>query len=171
MQVCRTTAWLRYYERLDMCRNAVAFLCFAFVIVIGLGEVVSRRLPGFFDMGATEEIMRYLNIWVILLGIGIAEKRRMHFRVGLLVDNARWPWLRIGTRLASKVCTLMFLSVVVAIGVIKTVENVPQTIMSFPISIAFVYAAIPLGLLLTIIDMTVGQENRRTTPDKDGASA
>ena len=85
----------RIYRIVDLSRKAAVVILFTFIIVsMGL-QIVLRRLEW------TDEILRYLNIWVVFLGAGLAVPKSRHLHVAFWRQN-RWP----GTQRVIRTVTL-----------------------------------------------------------------
>jgi len=122
---------------------------------------IAGRLAGLFiedfspPWGAlewTDEILRYVNIWVVFLGAGLAAKHGEHLHVSLFAEKlfgtARQEFIR-KTRLAT---VIIFLLVIAAAGIIKTARVAGSQAQMVPISIGWFYLAIPVGCLLMAMD-------------------
>jgi C4-dicarboxylate transporter DctQ subunit len=135
---------------LDIFRNTTIVVLFSFVIISGFAEVISRYVL-LKSLGWTEEILRYLNVWIILLGASIAVKRNAHLSVNFFLRFFRPEQSRRITQ-GVNIAILIFLAIFIFLGTKKTIRNIDQQILAFPISIAWFYLAIPVGSLLMFID-------------------
>ncbi len=104
----------------------------------------------------TEEIARYLMIWVGLLGAGYAAGKKMHVAVDLLPRKLTGRSAR-SLAVAIHTCTLLFaLAVLVGGGtrLVWTMLYLGQTSAGLQIPLGYVYLAVPLsGLLITFYTM------------------
>lgn len=146
----RTKIGNTIYRCLDIFRSTVIVVLFSFIVISGFAEVVSRYVFSK-SLGWTEEILRYLNVWIILLGASIAAKKNSHLSVTYFCQF--FP-LRYQKRISQAVylIVLIFLAIFILYGARKTVKNIDQKILAFPISIAWFYLAIPICSLLMLID-------------------
>jgi len=138
------------YRWMDSLRKTTTVILFSFVIISGFTEVICRY--GFSkSLGWTEEILRYLNIWIILLGASIAAKRNEHLSVNYFY---RFLPPRYHKRILQGVylTVSIFLAIFIFYGAQKTFRNISQQILALPISIAWFYLAIPIGSLLMLIE-------------------
>jgi C4-dicarboxylate transporter DctQ subunit len=134
------------YKVIDLTRKAAIVVLFAFIIVsMGL-QIFLRRLEW------TDEILRYINIWVIFLGAGVAVQKSEHLHVGFLADKiggARGQRVFRALRLGVIIAGLL---IVAAAGAVKTVGQAGVQTQMAPMSIAWFYLAIPVGCVLMAID-------------------
>ncbi|PQJ35394.1 C4-dicarboxylate ABC transporter permease [Salinibacter sp. 10B] len=100
--------------------------------------------------GFTEELARYLLIWVGILGSGYAAGKRSHLALELLpekLEGRRHHRLQI----VIEVCIFTFAVVVMGAGGVRLVYLLllsGQTSSSLNILVGYVYAAVPLSGLV-----------------------
>ena len=121
----------------------------AVICVLGLWQVVSRFVLSQ-PSAWTEEIMRRLLIWCVMLGVVVAFRRGALVSVDLMLRSARGAWLTALRTLVTGV-TLMFLGVLVWFGTDLAWRVRFQTFASVDISMAWAYAALPVGALLAVL--------------------
>ena len=100
----------------------------------------------------SEELARYLFVWVIFIGASVAVRRNQHISmtaiIGLLPDRARTALTIMG--LLAFIGFMLLLAWVS----IPLIENARFTVSSeLEIPIAWVYAAAPLGALLCVLHL------------------
>ena len=66
------------YRIMDTLRNILIVVFFSTIIVVCFADVAFRYAPWIKSLGWAEEILRYLNVWIILLGASVATKRKAH---------------------------------------------------------------------------------------------
>jgi len=86
---------------------------FAFMVLTTFAQVVSRYCLHR-SISFTEELVRYLLIWVTMLGIAAAAKRRSH--IGLRVLTLWRPCLARWTLLLGSLCACAFFAVLMIYG-------------------------------------------------------
>ena len=125
--------------------------CALLAVISGLGlwQVVSRFLlsqPSTW----TEEVMRRLLIWCVMLGIVVAFRRGALVSVDLMLRTARGRW-RNAVRTIITTVTLAFLLLLLVFGVDLAVRVRFQTFASLDLSMAWAYAALPVGAALAVV--------------------
>jgi C4-dicarboxylate transporter DctQ subunit len=131
-----------------------AMLLLGMLVLSTLLQVLSRyvlRHP--FDW--TEEVARYVFIWVAMIGAGMAAKDRAHFFVDLLLERLSpelGRYVTLGVGIVSTAFLLVVSWAAVELAVSNQVQDSP--VLTVPMSIP--YLAIPVGLILmalfTLID-------------------
>jgi len=140
------------YRLIDILRSTMIVVFFSIIIVACFADVVLRYAPWLRSLGWTEEILRYLNVWIIFLGASIAAKRSSHLAINYFLRLFR-PRYRLWITKAVYITILIFLALFIVFGTQKTIQNIHQQVQAFPITIAWFYLAIPVGSLYIFIDI------------------
>ena len=121
----------------------------AIICVLGLWQVLSRFV---FSQPSTwtEEAMRRLLIWCVMLGVVAAFRRGALVSVDLMLRSSRGLWQR-AVRGIITVASLAFLGVLLRFGVELAWRVRFQTFASMELSMAWAYAALPVGAALAIV--------------------
>lgn len=139
------------YLIFDSLRNVLIMVFFSIIIVTCFADVVLRYAPWLQSLGWTEEILRYLNVWIILLGASVAAKRKGHLAMQYFLRVFRSKHQAIIGQFVH-VTILIFLVIMIIFSTQKTVQNIQQQVQAFPITIAWFYMAIPVGSFYMFID-------------------
>lgn len=141
----------RVAAAVDRTLAAVLIVLMAIAVLNVLWQVFTRFILG--DPSSfTEELARYLLIWIGLLGAAFATGRRLHPAIGLLTaalsDRGRhWQWLLI------QGAVLVFAAAVMVFGggsLVSLTLSLGQTSAALRIPLGYVYLALPIGGLLII---------------------
>lgn len=128
-------------------RLAIAFLVLA--AGLALYQVVTR-----FAFGApstwSEVITRSAMIWSVFLGVAVAFKYGAMISVDV-IQNALPPRLGLSLFLVANVGSLIFFSVLLWQGWLMTLRVIPQSLAALEVSIAWVYAALPVGSAFILV--------------------
>jgi TRAP-type C4-dicarboxylate transport system permease small subunit len=131
--------------------KAMVALCLVLMVVLVLGNVVLRYA---FNSGLTlsEELSRWLFVYLVFLGAVVALRERAHLGVDSLV-NALSPRGRRGCLVASLLLMLWANWLLVKGSWAQTLINLETTAPASGLPVAIVYAAglfygVPAGLLL-----------------------
>ncbi|TQV81986.1 TRAP transporter small permease [Denitrobaculum tricleocarpae] len=128
-------------------RLAIAFLVLA--AGLALYQVVTR-----FAFGApstwSEVITRSAMIWSVFLGVAVAFRHGAMISVDV-IQNALPPRLGLGLFLLANIGSLIFFAVLLWQGWLMTLRVVPQSLAALEISIAWVYAALPVGSAFILV--------------------
>ena len=126
----------------------VACFLLAVISVLGLWQVVTRFVlsqPSIW----TEEIMRRLLIWCVMLGVVVAFRRGALISIDLMMRVSTGRWLQ-AVRFVVTVASLGFLLCLLWFGTDLAWRVRFQTFASMELSMAWAYAALPVGALLSI---------------------
>lgn len=134
------------YKAIDVARKAAVVILFSFIVVsMGL-QIILRSLEW------TDEILRYINIWVIFLGAGIAVQKSAHLHVGFVIDKIGGPRTQRVIRTVRLALIITGLLIVAAAGAVKAFSQARVQTQMAPMSITWFYLAIPVGCILMAID-------------------
>ncbi|MCX2860681.1 TRAP transporter small permease [Paucibacter sp. PLA-PC-4] len=136
-------------RRLSNLSLHVACVLLAVISCLGMWQVVSRFVlsqPSTW----TEEAMRRLLIWCVMLGVVVAFRRGALVSVDLMLRLSKGAWRQV-VRTVITVSSLTFLGVLLWFGIDLAWRVRFQTFASMEISMAWAYAALPVGAALAII--------------------
>lgn len=137
---------------LDLSEHVLVAACvaaFAVMFVLGIATVVFRFVVES-SLAFPDELIRYLFIWMIALGAAVAYRRNMHAAIGVQV-GALPAGLRKGALMLSTLAGLVFFIIILLSGYALTVRVGPQISPALEVSMAWVYAAIPVGMVFLLI--------------------
>ena len=128
-------------------RLAVAVIvvaCFAYMTLAVLVQVFGRYVFNY-SISWTEETARYAQIWVVLMGAGIAMRRGLHVAVDALAAMLPLRWARV-VSLVIAAGALWFLGVVIY-GSLPLIELgwFFETSPVLQIPMWVIYLTLPLG--------------------------
>tara|TARA_R110000824_G_scaffold59379_6_gene159497 strand:+ start:2516 stop:3034 length:519 start_codon:yes stop_codon:yes gene_type:complete len=146
---------LKQIERgLDAILQPVVFAAMAALIGVITLQIASRVL--FSAVGWTEEVSRFLLVWITFLAGTLAFQRGRHIAVTFAVD-ALPVRVRQAARIAATLAVLAFLVALVVIGYRYMQVQSFQKSASLRLSMTYVYAVIPLTAALmswyTLVDL------------------
>ncbi|MGN6829890.1 TRAP transporter small permease [Paucibacter sp. M5-1] len=136
-------------RRLSNLSLHVACVLLAVISCLGMWQVVSRFVlsqPSTW----TEEAMRRLLIWCVMLGVVVAFRRGALVSVDLMLRLSKGAWRHV-VRVVITVSSLTFLGVLLWFGIDLAWRVRFQTFASMEISMAWAYAALPVGAALAIV--------------------
>ena len=137
---------------------AVCIVMFAVMVGLGIATVVFRFLLDS-SLAFPDELIRYLFIWLIFLGSAVALRRNAHAAIGVLVEYLPTLLKRALVMLATLASAFFFIVLIVK-GTELTMRVGPQISPALEVSMAWVYAAVPVSsvfLLVYTIEVLVRQ--------------
>ncbi|CTQ34753.1 TRAP transporter small permease [Jannaschia rubra] len=148
-------------------RLSIAFL----VIAAGLAlfQVVTRFV---FDAPSTwsEVITRSAMVWSVFLGVAVAFRHGAMISVDVIM-NALPRRLGLGLFLAANTASLVFFSILLWQGWLMTGRVMNQKLAALEVSIAWVYAALPVGSVFILIAIVAAMIRGATEGWRIGAAA
>jgi len=138
-------------RRADLVLEAALALLLAATAIILIAEVVFRYFLNH-SLFWVEELSRFLFLWLIFLGIGMAFRRSMHFAMQTLVDSLEKRWRRMAGLM---VCLAIFLTALLLIfagGELAWFAK-EQTSPGMGVSRFWFYLAIPSGGFVTLLSI------------------
>ena len=99
----------------------------------------------------SEEIARYMFIWLVFLGISLAERSNNHFRVEYFVEKLPLK-VRLGVEVFTNLLVFGALAVLFSEGVnyYNQGKSGLSTILLMPLN--YIYVALPLAMVLTFLN-------------------
>jgi TRAP-type C4-dicarboxylate transport system permease small subunit len=128
---------------------SLACLLLAVISALGIWQVLARFV---FSQPSTwtEESMRRLLIWMVMLGTVVAFRRGALVSVDLMLRTARGAW-RSTVRWIITSTALAYLAVLVWFGINLVTRVRFQTFASMELSMGWAYAALPVGAALAML--------------------
>lgn len=126
------------------------------LIVVMFCSVITSLMQVFFrfvlkmPLSFTEELSRYLFIWMSMVGASVALDNGSHFRMDILIHLFSKRVNRY-LSLVWDISCLAFSIIMVYYGTLLTQNNIRQLSPAMRISIAIPYAAIPISGALMVL--------------------
>lgn len=123
---------------------------FTIMSAVTLIQVLFRyvfKLP----LSWTEELARFLFVWVVFLGSAVSVKELAHVGVEYFLDRLSFGKKKVITVIAYSACIFMAL-ILAKVGWDVTRRTFAQLAPSMQIPMAYVYFAYPLGFLLSAVN-------------------
>ena len=142
------------YRLLDTIRSTVIVSVLGFEIVLCLVQIILRYFTGNdirpFAWG--DEIIRLSSIWVAFLAASIGVRESSHLSVEFFLNKLLSKKVIHAVKRFAGVIVLTVLALMVYYGFSRVKANVPASLQNLPISMAWFYAAIPIGSIYLFID-------------------
>jgi len=142
-------------DKIDHILNTVIkFITFILLAILTLLVVYTVVLRYIFNSGfpAGEELSRYLFVWSAFMGIILGVKAKSHMCLTFLSD--KFPKLRPLTTTLYYLCSYVFFGIVSVYGIRFTVQASTARSTLLPITMNYVYAAVPFCSIACIIVLT-----------------
>ena len=142
------------YALFDRIRTAMLVAISSFTVLLCFVQIVLRYFTFLslrpFSWG--DEVLRLCAVWVIFLGISIGVKQNAHFTVDFILNKIKSPKVRKTVDFLVDFIILLTLFVLTYYGGVYTLSNIASSLQNINISMAWFYAAIPVGCLFEVIE-------------------
>lgn len=143
----------RVVGALRRAREVVVMALMAVLVVVVVASVLFRYVL-LSPLSWSEEVGRYLMIWVGFLAASIAVQQGMHVGIDFVVQ-----WVRPGTaawlRRLARGLTALFLLIVTTYGFVLVINLWDQWSPVLQFRMTWPYLAIPVGSLLMLLELAV----------------
>ncbi len=135
--------------RIDWIVNRILFVILFVMTVVTFAQVVSRYALGF-SISWSEELCRFLFIWIIFLGVPPLILRSGMTAFDMLLRSLKGRKAAVAGCIVSGASLCFFW--LMTVGSLPLVERqIPQIATSLPVSMGFVYGVIPLSGGLSLL--------------------
>lgn len=141
----------RFSGVLRRCTEIVIMALMAFLVVIVVASVLFRYVL-LSPLVWSEEVGRYVMIWVGFLAASIAVRQGLHVGVDFVVQWVR-PGIAVWLRRTARGATIVFLLIVTGYGFVLVTDLWEQWSPVMDIRMTWPYLAIPVGGLLMLIQL------------------
>jgi C4-dicarboxylate transporter DctQ subunit len=138
-----------FYRFLSRMVEGLIILSASVILTIVTIEVGLRYIFGH-SLIFTEELSRYLMVWIVFLGGAIAIRDGSHIKINVFVIRLNTKIRQILQTVAHAL-TLAFLVVITIEGIRILPRQLYQMCITIDISLFYFYLAIPTGSILMII--------------------
>lgn len=150
---------MRFFYRFNEVSNKVlesvllvTLSCMVFLI---FSQVIFRYVLKQ-SLSWSEELARYLFVWLTFLGASIATRRRAHIKVSILVDGVKSKHASKVLKILANCLSITFLFILLTRGLTVAVElirlgQISPSMGFLPIGV--VYLAIPVGSFFMILNL------------------
>lgn len=138
-----------FFRLLSRLVESLVILIAGIIVAIVTAEVALRYLFSH-SMIFTEELSRYLMVWIVFLGSALAIRDGSHIHIQILVKRLD-PRMQQIVKLAAYALIIAFLVFITVEGLKILPRQLQQMCITIDISLFYFYLAIPVGSILMII--------------------
>jgi TRAP-type C4-dicarboxylate transport system permease small subunit len=126
---------------------------FGSILIVGMvvTEVILRKGFGS-SLIVTEELARYLLVWVVFLASAIGVRNKSHIRINALVKHLS-PRVQIILAVCAQAMSLIFLGLLFVESLRILPSQFSQMCICFDVPMVCFYIAIPIGCVLMALFM------------------
>lgn len=141
-----------YTQVLDILTKIIEFIIIILMgldVVVMLIQVVGRELGN--APAWTEELARYLMIWIGMLGAAVLVRSKKHIYIEILVDRIKHPAFKKFFSTLTHISIIVVGVILVNYGGYVTKQNMGQISPALRIAFSWVYLSMPLSGALMIL--------------------
>ena len=142
----------RLLDYLDKAILALLIAVLSVMVVVGAMQVFWRYVLAQ-SLSWSEELMRYLYVWATMLGVGAAIRRKSFACIDNFLDfmGKKAPPVKRIMQIVSLIIQIFVFGLLIVYGGQFMMRGLGQMSPSLPVSMAYVYAAFPVGGILGMI--------------------
>lgn len=133
----------------DLAVMIVLALLSLFVVL----QVVCRYALGA-PLTWSEELARYLQIWMVMLGSAVMMRKGGHLAIDLVTSSLPAKAKRV-TDFVAFAAIIIFFAIVCYQGIFLTINAARQTSPAMNMPMSYVYAALPVGSALILMETII----------------
>lgn len=154
----------RYLDNAFATLGAIVVAIFSVIMALIFLQVINRFILGL-PLFWTEEVVRMLLVWMVLLGTPVVVYKCDEIKVELFRFNNRR--FEIGRKILVASLSIIFCAFLAYWGYLFTLRALGTMQPSLGISRAWLYAPISIGGMLTIIAFVVRREDVSEQSDEE----
>jgi TRAP-type C4-dicarboxylate transport system permease small subunit len=144
----------KIYSVVSGIRSVAIIAALGWMVVLCFIQVVLRYFTSAdlrpFPWG--DELIRLTSIWVSFLGASLGVREGSHLNVEFFINKVLPPRGLVVLKKTAMGLVLVCMLVLVWFGAAQTASNAQSMLQNVPISIAWFYAAIPIGAVFLFFD-------------------
>jgi TRAP-type C4-dicarboxylate transport system permease small subunit len=145
----RPNAKAGFWPAMDLLLEVIIALLFVTMVSTSAAQVFFRYVLNA-SLVWSEELARYLFVWIVFLASPLGIHRGIHIGVDLVITHLPSKWRR-ATMVFTCLFILIFLNFLVVLGLRVVKMNMTQTSIAMEIPMGYIYLAIPVGAFLMIL--------------------
>ncbi|MBY7144476.1 TRAP transporter small permease [Virgibacillus sp. NKC19-3] len=144
-------AYLNFIDRVNNVVKYLVSILFIALVVLVFMQVVTRFIINY-PLSWTEEISRYLMIYIVFIGSALAVRTNEHIAIDFLLEIIS-PKNKKRLNIITLFISVLFFAMLTYFGFQLTLIVFDQATPTLQFSMAWAYAAIPAGSLLMILNV------------------
>ncbi len=134
----------------------ILVITYTAMLLIATAQVFFRYVVNY-SLSWSQDLLTYMFIWSVFIGVALAVKKRRHIRVELIHIVIPDKW-KVIVNVFSNIVFMVFCAIVSYYSIVKVYKLIfvnPQISESTGLSMWMIQIAVPLGLLLTLYRLIV----------------
>ncbi|MEN1967954.1 TRAP transporter small permease [Lentibacillus sp. N15] len=163
-------AYVHFMDKVNQILKYIVSLVFIILSILVVLQVITRFIVDY-PLSWSEEISRYLMVYIVFFGSALAIRTHQHIAIDFLPEMLSGKNKRKLTIITLWIC-IVFFALLSYYGSILTITVIGQATPTLQFSMSFAYAAIPIGSTLMLLNaLAVLVEMRLTRTNHQGGAA
>ncbi|WP_404454813.1 TRAP transporter small permease [Oceanobacillus kapialis] len=161
--------YVHFIDKLNQVVKYIVSAMFIVLAVLVVLQVVTRFIIDY-PLSWSEEISRYLMIYIVFLGSALAMRNKEHIAIDFLMEVVSAKKKKVLNTVILWI-SLIFAAILLYFGAALTLTVVGQATPTLQFSMSWAYAAIPLGALLLLLNTiaVLMEDSKSKTIERGGA--
>lgn len=142
--------WLKIDRWIEKFQTAFCFVVFATILILGAIQVAARYLSTI-SVPWTEELMRFLMIWLAMVGSALTVRNDGHVSVDIVLSYTRSRRRKAILFVIARMVCVAFLVIYFPSSIQLILRSTSSRASSLPIPYGYVYAAVPAGIVMMLL--------------------
>ncbi|WHY71977.1 TRAP transporter small permease [Fictibacillus enclensis] len=147
--------FVKWVDKLNQVLEKLLGLVLAVMTLVVFYQVMVRfvltSFGGQFSAPWTEELARYLMIWLVFIGGAVAARKANSLAVEILIQSVP-PLVGRLVKVGSHIASLIFYAFIFVIGLVWIQFGLSETSPVMKVSMSYIYAAMSVGSGLMILN-------------------
>lgn len=141
----------KFIQYLNRYTEYIAMSLLIIMVILVFMQIVMREILSH-SFSWTEEVARYLLVWVSFLASGFAYQYGAHISIEVFVNKMNGKMANV-FKIIVAVLAIVFALILIITGMELVIENLKNTSPALSLPMGLVYAAIPIGALLQMLNI------------------
>lgn len=161
-------AYLNFIDRINNVVKYIVSILFIVLVILVFMQVATRFVINY-PLSWSEEISRYLMIYIVFLGSALAVRTNDHIAIDFLLEIVS-PKNKKRLNVITLLISALFFAMLTYFGFQLTLVVIGQATPTLQFSMAWAYAAIPVGALLMLLNVfaVLIQMRKKRTSETEG---
>ncbi|MBD8014616.1 TRAP transporter small permease [Planococcus wigleyi] len=143
--------WSKSIRALNKGTENFTMILLVIMVLLVFFQIVSRAMFST-SFSWTNELARYMMVWLAFLGGGIAFQHNAHIGIEAIVERFSVRWQKF-IQLAVMVICISFFIILIVTGLEFTTSSMTQSSPALNIPMGLVYLALPISGILQILNV------------------
>ncbi len=128
----------------------MCLVLFVSIVVLGTTQVFGRYIYAL-SIPWTEELMRFMAIWLAMIGSSLTIRVDEHVSVDLLIGYVNNHKIKAGLFVLARLICVVFLLIFLPASIKLILNTTSSMATSLPLPYSYIYTGIPIGIVMMLL--------------------